>query len=113
GKVTKDIYLEGFWAGGLQQMAEMASIVGDKQVAEDTNARLKKALSSLDTQWWDPAQKYFAFGITAQGERAMMPGNWPATLAAIAPIDETKAREEMERLAQPDLSSDWGLRGIS
>ena len=113
GKVTKDIYLEGFWVGALQQMADMAGAAGDRQLADDAAARLKQALQSLDTQWWDPEQKYFAFGITAQGERAMMPGNWPATLAAIAPIDEAKAREEMGRLAQPDLSSDWGLRGIS
>lgn len=113
GKVTKDIYLEGFWAGSLQQMAEMAGAAGDRQLADDAAARQKKALQSLDTQWWDPTQKFFAFGITAQGERDMMPGNWPSTLAALAPIDETKAREEMERLAQPDLSSDWGVRGIT
>ena len=113
GKVTKDVYLEGFWVGGLQQMAEMAGAIGDKQLAADASAQLKKALQSIDTQWWDPEQQFFAFGISAQGERAMMAGNWPATLAAISSIDPAKAREEMERLAQPDLSSDWGLRGIS
>ncbi len=130
GKVTKDIYLEGFWVGGLQQMSEMAQALGDKQLSEDAGARLKKAVASLEENWWDPQQKYFAFGITAQGERAMMPGNWPAVLAALAPEpvwhgsstrgrgSETRATPsypelEMERLARPDLASDWGSRGLS
>lgn len=113
GKVTKDVYLEGFWVGALQAMAEMAGAVRDKQLAADADARLKKAMNSLETQWWDPQGKYFAFGITATGERAPMVGNWPAVLAALGPLDEAKARSQMVRLAQPDLATDWGLRTIS
>ncbi len=113
GKVTKDVYLEGFWVGGLQAVVAMANELGEKQLADDADARLKKALKSLETQWWDPQQKYFAFGITAQGERAMMAGNWPAVMASLSAMDEAKARAQMERMAEPDLATDWGIRGLS
>jgi hypothetical protein len=113
GKVTKDIYLEGFWVGGLQGFAEIAAALGDKQAADDANSRLETAMNSLQTQWWDPEQKYFAFGVTADGQRAMMAGNWPSVLMAYAPLDGQKARAQMERMSLPDLASDWGLRTIS
>lgn len=113
GKVTKDIYLEGFWVGGLQGYVEMAKALGEKQSADDADSRLKTAVTSLQTQWWDPEQKYFAFGVTADAQRAMMPGNWPSVLMAYAPLDEAKAHGQMERLAQPDVASDWGVRTIS
>ena len=114
GKVTKDIYLEGFWIGALDGMIELASDMRDLDLAKDINWRRQTVTKSLDTQWWDPEQKYFAFGITADGQRAMMPGNWPSVLMANAPASlAQKAQAQMERMSQPDLASDWGLRTIS
>ena len=114
GKVTKDIYLEGFWAGGLAGVRELASAAGDQPTANDAASRWKRALNSLQSQWWDPEQKYFAFGSTAEGQRATMPGNWPSVLMAYAPDSlAAQARSQMERMSQPDLASDWGMRTIS
>jgi len=113
GKVTKDIYLEGFWVGGIEATAEMAAEIGDNQIVGDASGRLKTAQESIEAQWWDPEQKYFAFGVTADGRRATMPGNWPAVLLTFDNLDEQKARAQLERLSEPDLASDWGMRTIS
>ena len=114
GKVTKDIYLEGFWVGALQGMRDITAAMNDSAVRQDATERSTKALDSLQNQWWDPEQKYFAFGVTADGQRAMMPGNWPSVLMAYAPRSfADKADLQMERFSQPDLASDWGTRTIS
>ncbi len=114
GKVTKDIYTEGFWVGGLDAMADMAAANNDRQTSDDAKTRLATAMKSLETQWWNPEGRYFAFGVTAAGERADMIGVWPSVLLALAPrIDAQKAAEELRTLALPELHSDWGDRWIS
>jgi glycogen debranching enzyme len=114
GKVVKDVYLQGFWVGALEAMADLATRANDVKFAADANARLKKAVASLETQWWNPEQKYFAFGMTADGKRADMIGNWPGVLLALSgSIDKNKAAAELQHLASPDLSTDWGTRWLS
>jgi hypothetical protein len=114
GKVVKDIYLEGFWLAGLESMEKLAEAEGDGELAADAQARLKKAKDSIETQWWNPEGKYFAFGLAAGGQRADMIGAWPAVMLAISSAsDEPKAEEETARLASPELATDWGIRWLS
>ena len=114
GKVVKDIYLEGFWVGALQAMADMAIRMNDSGLAADAKRHLNKAVQSLEAQWWNPGEKYFAFGLTADGKRADMVGNWPAVLLAVGgPISKDKAAAELAHLASPELSTDWGTRWLS
>ncbi|HKW88073.1 MAG TPA: GH116 family glycosyl hydrolase [Candidatus Acidoferrales bacterium] len=114
GKVVKDIYLEGFWLAGLESMEKLAEAEGDAKLAADARERLAKATDSIEKQWWDPGEKYFAFGLGADGQRADMVGAWPAAMLAItSAIDEQKAAEETARLASPELATDWGIRWLS
>jgi len=114
GKVVKDIYLEGFWVAALEAMRSLATRMHDDQLAHDADQRLKKAVTSLETQWWNPEQKYFSFGLTADGKRADMIGNWPAVLLGLSgSIDKTKASAELEHLDSPDLATNWGTRWLS
>jgi hypothetical protein len=47
-------------------------------------------------------------------KRADMIGNWPAVLLALSGfIDKQKATDELEHLASPHLSTDWGTRWLS
>ena len=114
GKVVKDIYLEGFWVAALEAMRSLAGRMHDDQLAHDADQRLKKAMTSLETQWWNPEQKYFSFGLTADGKRADMIGNWPAVLLGLSgSIDKAKASGELQHLASPNLATNWGTRWLS
>jgi hypothetical protein len=114
GKVTKDIYTEGFWVGGLKAMAELAVKLGDKQLAAEAADRYIAALVSIDRQWWNQAGGYFAFGLTADGQRADMIGIWPSVFIALAgPRDYEKFLSQLKTMALPELHSDWGDRWIS
>src|SRR5690348_4325978 len=114
GKVVKDIYLEGFWLAGLESMEKLAEAEGDAALEEEAKTRLAKAKDSIEKQWWNPEGKYFAFGIAADGQRADMIGAWPAVMLGISSaIDEQKAAAETEKLAAPELATDWGIRWLS
>jgi hypothetical protein len=114
GKVTKDIYLEGFWLAGAQSMAQMAAAMADTRLAADARARAGKAAASLAADWWNADGDFFAFGITDEGKRADLLGVWPAVLLSLtADIPPGKRESATQVLARPELATDWGIRSIS
>lgn len=116
GKVTKDIYLEGFWLAGLGAVGEMAGSMGDAQLADDAKTRQSQAAKSIYDKWLDPQGKYFAFGVNAAGKRVDMVGIWPAVMLALGgycwPLF-CDGSAGFDVLARPELATDWGMRWIS
>ena len=114
GKVTKDLYLEGFWLGATEAMADLASAVGEKPLAEAARRRNQQASASLSKAWWNPAQQTFAFGISSDGQQAQLAGAWPAVpIALSSALDSAKAALSAESLASPKISTDWGVRWLA
>jgi hypothetical protein len=119
GKVTKDIYLEGFWLGGLQGMDTLldgnpAGIGTDRDFTHDLYFRLNQTMESLNSQWWNMDGNYFVFGMTAQGKHAEMIGNWPSVMVMMGGgEDGEQTAAEAVHLASPDLATDWGTRWLS
>ena len=114
GKVVKDVYLEGFWAGALEAMTLMAASMDDKALADDAARRAAKASASLEKNWWNPRQNAFAFGTTADGTRVDMLGVWPSVLLALSDrLDSNQATLATKVFVRPDLATDWGVRWLS
>lgn len=115
GKVTKDIYVQGFWLGGLRAMNALAQGMNDASLLREAGERLSKAAASLQQHWWNPVDKYFAFGVSADGQRAEMEGIWSAVLlsAGGGSGDAAKDAEGVKLFARPELATDWGQRWIS
>lgn len=115
GKVNKDIYVQGFWMGGLRAMGVLAKARNDAAVTKDASERLTKASTALQKNWWDPQGKYFAFGVNTEGQRAEMIGNWSAVLLSVGggSGDPVKDMESAKMYARPELATDWGNRWIS
>jgi glycogen debranching enzyme len=115
GKVTKDIYLEGFWLAALQAMSEIADVAQDFSVRNASIDGARKALDSLRSNWWNAEGSYYAFGVTAEGKRIDMLGSWPAVLHALRSIEmiDEDLSDGVEVLARPELNTDWGLRWLS
>ncbi len=113
GKVVKDIYLEGFWAAALLRLWLLASAAGDQQLSIDARDRYWKARGVLQAQWWNPQARYFAFGLTREGQRADMVGDWSAVLLGLAGVDQERGLDEATWLADPQLATDWGIRWLS
>lgn len=113
GKVTKDVYLQGFWLAALASMRLMQQHVRDTSVP-DVQPALTKAAESLRSRWWNPQERYIAFGVTREGTRADRMGNWSAVLLALARQRNLEVpREAAEVFSRPELSTDWGSRWLS
>jgi Glycosyl-hydrolase family 116, catalytic region len=113
GKVAKDAYLEGAWLAGLGAMKRLAAAEGDAKVAADAQARLEKAEKSLETEWWNPNGKFFAFGVTTDGRRDDLVADWSSVALAITPeISDEQAAGDIAKLASPDLATDWAERSF-
>lgn len=115
GKVVKDIYLEGFWLAALDAMRWLAFATDDTVLSSDVHKRISVAAQSLNKEWWNPEGRHFAFGLTAEGRRGDLLGNWPAVLLALAPpeLSPDLLRPGVESLAHPELATDWGTRWLS
>lgn len=115
GKVNKDIYVQGFWLGGLRAMVALAHANSDSALEREAQERIAKATASLQKNWWNPKQKYFAFGVNTDGQQAEMIGNWSAVLLSVGggSGNPTMDREAVQIFARPELSTDWGSRGLS
>ena len=114
GKVVKDIYLEGFWVGALESMAEMAANSGDKDLSADAALRAAKAHESLRNDWWSPDLHSFAFGMSSDGHRTDLLGVWPSVLLALSDqVDPKQAALAAGSFATPGLSTDWGVRWLT
>ena len=114
GKVTKDIYLEGFWLAAVNSIHSLAAIENDQTIASDAFSYRFKATFSLEKQWWNPSEKFFAFGLSAERERADLPGNWPSVMLALTDeLSLEKSAAESSQLASPEIATDWGARWLS
>jgi Glycosyl-hydrolase family 116, catalytic region len=114
GKVVKDIYLEGAWIAALEATEKMATAAGDAQFARDARSRLKKARESVEKDWWNAHDSFFAFGQTIDGRRDDMVGAWSSVLLALSSqIQSDEAAGDIAKLASPELATDWGERTTS
>jgi hypothetical protein len=114
GKVVKDIYLEGAWIAALEATEKMATAAGDAQFATDARSRLKRARESVEKDWWNAHDSFFAFGQTIDGRRDDMVGAWSSVLLALSSqIQSDEVVGDIAKLASPELATDWGERTTS
>ena len=115
GSVHKDIYVEGFWMGGLRAMLQLADVMQDSTLANEIKGRLAQSSASIQRNWWNPRGKYFAFGVDTEGQRADILGNWSAVLLSLGggSGDRSRDAQAVKVFAWPELATDWGIRWIS
>jgi hypothetical protein len=114
GKVTKDIYLEGFWLAALNATDRMAAAMDDQVVRRQIADIHRRAQNAVGNGWWNREEQYYPFGVASDNQPANIVTPWPAVVLAIG---GTNGFEEMRaataRLSKSDMSTDWGVRTIS
>jgi hypothetical protein len=114
GKVTKDIYLEGFWMAALNAMSEMAGEMNDGPMGRQVAEIHKRAQNALRDGWFNREQRLYPFGVGADNQPANIATPWPSVLLAIGGTDGIDSwRAATSRLSTPDMATDWGVRTIS
>ncbi len=111
--VKSDIYMAAVWVESLRRMGEMAAAVGDTAVLADAGRRFPAARRSLETRFWMPDVRRFAFALL-EGDR--LNANltvWPATAMSWHLFDEERGQAMSATLARATIATDWGGRTLA
>lgn len=109
----QDIYLAAVWIGALRAMKEMATFMGETELAAQAANLYDKARLTLNRDYWREREGHHAFGILQSGETNDNLTVWPATAAAFGLLDPERAASTLRKLAGDAISSDWGARMLS
>ena len=111
--LRSDIYLAAVWVEALRRIGEMAAAVGDSATGNDAARRAPLAAQSLQTRFWMPRERRFAFAILAGDSLNDNLTVWPATAMSWHLFDETRGQAMAEALARAAVSTDWGARTLA
>jgi glycogen debranching enzyme len=105
------VYMQGCWAAALEETANMASAL---KIPEAESYSLESGIvkSLINTRFWNPSKKYYAYGmnkdLTFRSEATVL----PAVPLYFKLGDKEKARPVLEQLASNAFSTNWGTRII-
>jgi glycogen debranching enzyme len=111
--LKSDIYMAAVWVESLRHVAAMAAAVGDTAVRADAERRFPVALRSLETRFWMPSVRRFAFALL-EGDRLNENLTvWPATAMSWRLFDEERGQAMSAALARATIATDWGGRTLA
>ncbi|HZP00991.1 MAG TPA: GH116 family glycosyl hydrolase [Terriglobia bacterium] len=111
-QVTKDIYLESIWVAAANGMRQLASAMGDRQLASDAQARAEKARNSVESKLWNPERNFFFYGFNGKGQllpQELGQVNWGMWLGV---LDDRQSDLVLDQMSRARWETDWGLRSI-
>lgn len=108
-----DIYLAGIWVEAIRSLSEMARIMDEIQLAEESSRLFEKARHSLNEKFWNEEKGTYNFALTTDDGVNDEVTAWPAVPLLFGLLDEQRAASMLDVLASSELSTDWGVRMLS
>jgi hypothetical protein len=111
--VETESYQSGLGAAALRAMSSIAYAAGKQQEGETLTAEFQAQLKKVNGSFWDAAGHTLAFALDKDNKPVATP-----TVLTTAPMwfyifDTDKANATIDRIANWDSSTDWGMRVIS
>jgi glycogen debranching enzyme len=111
--VKSELYQSGLAIEAKRALSNLAKLTGKDEDAKKVGAESEKERSALNTTFWSPEKNIYAFALDNQNNRVD-----EASVLATVPmwfglLDEENAEKMISILADPDHSTDWGMRIIS
>jgi len=108
-----DIFLASVGVQAWKAMSEMATLMGEKKLAEEAGRWHQTGLAALEKKFWNNEKQIYNFSITRQGNPNPEVTAWGAFPMTFRQLDESKTQIMLERLASSEISTDWGSRMLS
>ena len=112
-KMKTDIYLAALSVKSWESMRDIYTILRDKQKTTLAKNRLKKSKNSMDRLFWDKKNKYYAYAVKENNKQVQEITIWPAVAMRFSVLTPEKGKLAKNRIASPELSTDWGTRFLS
>ncbi|MGA8273164.1 MAG: hypothetical protein WB919_16500 [Candidatus Sulfotelmatobacter sp.] len=111
--VMTEYYQSALGTEALHALSHLAGLLNKDDIAKDLAQEFQRRRLALDQAFWAPSEKSYAFAL----DQSNRPVNEPSVLAAVPMWFElpeaTHAEEMIERLADAEHQTDWGMRIIS
>jgi len=111
--VKTELYQSGAGAEALRALANLARLAGHEEESKTLAQEFEKQRALVNQSFWLPEKKRYAFALDRDGK----PVDEPSVLATVpmwfGVLDEEKAVQMIEQLADFDQQTDWGMRIIS
>ncbi len=106
------LYLAGLWAATLDAVGNLASWIGDAELADDAEARALAVREILDAAFWDDAGRSWYHGKRADGTFMAIRTIMPSVPMYLGLLEETKSRPLLDLFASAQITADWGSRMV-
>ena len=111
--ILSDIYMSGVWVAALDRVARMAETVGEPAIATQARTIRAKAVATIETKFWMPALRQYAFALLQDGTVNANLTAWAATAMAFGVLDSSRGADMAAKLASSNITTDWGARPLS
>jgi hypothetical protein len=97
----------------LRALAEMARIAGRDTAASELEIAARQQASAMNQMFWNASTHTYAFALDPQERRIDVPSVLATVPMWFGLLDGAKADAMIDRLADSDFTTDWGMRIIS
>jgi glycogen debranching enzyme len=112
-KTKSDIYLAALSAEAFKAFSGMACLMGEKELAQESNKLFKKALMSLRNKFWVEEEKRYAHALTVEDKPLTETTIWPFMPLFFRHLPADKADFTLDIFSSAEMSTDWGVRSLS
>ncbi len=110
--VKAEFYQSGLGVEAVRAFAELAQSAGHPDSASE-NGLFQQQRARLNEIFWDPEQKFFAYALDENDHRIDTPSVLTTVPMWFGLTEPEKSDWTIDRLADADHNTDWGMRIIS
>jgi glycogen debranching enzyme len=111
--VKAEFYQSGLGVEALQSLSNLAGAVGKDDVKKELAAEFERQKLALDSAFWSPQTKSYAFALNQNNQRVEEPSVLSTVPMWFGLADAAHAEDMITQLADADHETDWGMRIIS
>ncbi len=112
-KMHTDILLAGLSVRAWKDMAFLARLAGRKGMENHCRKMAEKASAALEKMFWNRKLSIYAYAVSPEIRQVEELTVWPAIAMSFGVLNRKRGRIFAEKLASPELSTDWGTRFLS
>ena len=111
--IQTDVYLAAVWIRAVEAVAYLATLLGDRELAQQAERRAKQLSEAFDRLFWNPRTRQYAYAFNSNGQLVDEVTPWSAVAALWRLGTLEKRLASLRRMARADLATDWGVRMLS
>jgi len=111
--VKTEVYQSGLGLEALRALSHLALLVDKKDVSEDLERQFGSQQLLLNNVFWSQDKKAFAYALDKDDKRLDTTSVLATVPMWFGLLEEVKAEATIDRLADSDHQTDWGMRIIS